>query len=836
MEDKYKSIIKDEIAPLLQNGDLALFLGAGISIGTDTVNGLGVPSTQELIHRICEEAGYGEEASSTDLPTAFGVGVDEIDNFDNFLISNFDITKTSDWQMSIFRYWWRCIFTTNIDTLPEVSINELANGTRDYPDYKIFNYRDREPVQTIPTSPPVVYLHGNVKNVNEGFVFDSVSYADNTVKHSDWINKCALHISHGNCLFVGSKFKESDIEAAIREREIWDVTSDIKKTNWIVLRTFSKIEKKSYEKRGIVPIEATAEDFFTYLFSQVAYLSPHKFIRRKAPYLLANIGTKSASWFSKNMENITMSLDEAKRKKGPFSRFYLGDMPDWFYIINDVPAVFTKTKEIEKRILEFEKSEEKALVIAVTGPLGTGKTTSVMSASASLAKTHSNIYMYSGIDGIDINHTWNVIKDLKGLVLIVVDAASGHFYAINELMERVLDRSTSCKLCFLAEERTIYYERNRRHFSKIPETSQDNYEIGTLDKVAAGTLYDKSIQLGIKFEKLEGKNRDESIEQIVNFDYGYKGDLLATLYDLSFRKSYKEKLSEEYMEISGAVARKIYQTISLVTASRLSIPVNYLAESHSMSVNSLAKILQGELKGKIHSNGRSMTVSARHHSIAEFHISNNFEKESIKSNIIDLMKCLSTKFTIQDIKQHPISYKIYSKMLSFHYLTEILFKGKHFYHYIHDIYSTCQSYFSQDGVFWLQYGRFLERDGDLEGGLHCFRKGLGLYDSFQIRHALGQLLLKKYRVDGCVNIDDYNDGITFLSNEISLRGAFDPYPYTALGNELIKIIKFSDGGEMYINTLKDIINRGINIHNEDKKFLEMVKRYVKITNNKIEII
>ena len=163
MDETTYTIIQTQIAPLVQNGDLTLFLGAGVSIGTPSINGLGIPSTPKLIQRICEEAGYEkEDAEKADLPTAFGVGEDEIDNFDNFLISNFSTIKPEAWQKSIFKNWWRAIFTTNIDNIPKVCIEELKKEPRDYPDYQIFNYLDREPVESIPTSPPVVYLHGNI--------------------------------------------------------------------------------------------------------------------------------------------------------------------------------------------------------------------------------------------------------------------------------------------------------------------------------------------------------------------------------------------------------------------------------------------------------------------------------------------------------------------------------------------------------------------------------------------------------------------------------------------------------------------------------------------------
>ena len=86
--------------------------------------------------------------------------------------------------------------------------------------------------------------------------------ADNTVKQSDWIRLCALHITHGNCLFVGSRFKESDIDAAIRSRRLWDGQEQTGK-NWIILDEFNSLEKTSYERKGITPLKATAEEYPT---------------------------------------------------------------------------------------------------------------------------------------------------------------------------------------------------------------------------------------------------------------------------------------------------------------------------------------------------------------------------------------------------------------------------------------------------------------------------------------------------------------------------------------------------------------------------------------------
>ncbi|WP_431078085.1 SIR2 family protein [Pseudomonas siliginis] len=827
LDNDARHIIDAEIIPKLQTGDLALFLGAGISIGTPCINGLGIPSTSDLIKRICEAAGYPPtEAELTDLPTAFGVGQDDIDNFENFLISNFHSTKIHPWHSDIFKLWWRIVFTTNIDNIPHEALVQNKQHTNKYPDYKIYNYKDTEPVHSLPTSPPLVFLHGNIGSMSDGFVFDSVSYATNTVRQSDWMTKCALHIEYGNCLFVGSKFKESDIEAAIRARSTSD-SFNKREQSWIVLRSFTQMERSHYIKKGITPIAAEASDFFDYLKSKVEYISPEKFLKRKAPYLV-DAPNRSIGWFTDNFEHVPTRLTQALKQRGPHSRFYMGDLPEWFYIAHKAPATLPAQREIESEIANFLNSEEKCKLIAVTGPLGSGKTTACMMAAAELAKNHVNVHNFYGLNGIEIEHLWNTIKDTRGLFCLVIDAAYEHFYAINAIFERVMNRPIACKFCVIVEERTRQFERNKHHFSSPLNNQICQVKVEKLNLSSASRLYEKSFELGIRFEKLLGKTKQQAVREIIDFDHGYKGDLLATLYDLSSRQSYREKLAEEYQEIENIEAVEVYQTVALVTAARLPLPLNFICESHNLTVPALDRIISEGLRDKIHTHGVSMGISARHHSIAEYHLAYNIPAEQIKVRLINLMKCLAPKFTIQDIKHHPLSYKIYKSTLSFHYLTETLFRGKKNYPHIHEVYSFCQTLFASDGVFWLQYGRFLEKDSDIEGAIHCFRKGLGLYDSFHVRHALGQTLLKQYIKLGLSNRDLYEEGISILQQEIDTRGHNDVYPYTSLGQCLIHILKENPDDAEAFSALKSVVNRGLKHHKADNVFMEVVKDYMKL--------
>lgn len=825
-----KRIIDAEIIPKMEIGDLTLFLGAETFAGTPSLNGKGIPTTEELIKRIFDSAGYPpDEAMLTDFPTAFGAGQDDIDDFDSFLKSNYTVSSIHTWQVDIFKLWWKTIFTANIDNIANEAINQNKNSTLNYPDYKTYNYADLEPVHGLPTSPPIVYLHGTVTNIPAGILIDGVSYGITSSKQSEWLAKCALNIEYGNCLFIGSKFKGSAIDSAIRSKTSAE-SFNIKERSWVVAENFTQIEKSHYTRKGITPIIARTDEFFSYLKSQINHVSPDKFLKRKAPHLADN-SNHSTGWFTENFEHIPTQLSAAAKQRGPYSRFYMGDLPEWFYVSHKVPAILPAHRAIVSEVNAFLNSDSKCRLIAVTGPLGSGKTTACMMAAAELSVNHLNVHHFNGLNGIEIEHLWRTIKDTRGLFCLVVDAAYEHFYAINAVFERIMDKATSCRLCVIVEERTRQFERNKHHFISNQLDNIRQIKVENLNLASATKLYDRSFELGIRFEKLAGKTKKESIKEIIDFDKGYKGDLLATLYDLSSRQSYREKLAEEYREIDTQEARDVYQTVALVTAARLPLPLNFIAESHNISISNLDRIISDGLRDKIHTHGVARGVSARHHSIAEYHLAYNIPPEQIKTRLINLMTCLAPKFTIEDIKHHPLSYKIYRSTLSFHYLTETLFRGRKNYSHIHEIYSTCQNLFASDGVFWLQYGRFLEKDSDIDGAIHCFRKGLGLYDSFQVRHALGQTLLKKYISSNYTERELYEEGTTILLREIELRGHNDVYPYTSLGQCLIQVIENNPSDEDAFSMLKSVVNKGIKHHQTDNVFMNVVKSYVRLNPN-----
>lgn len=828
MDASLRDIIKLNIAPVVQSGRASLFIGAGFSIGTPNIAGETIPGTSTLIERIL----IGTEDTVTDpkevdLSVAFSVGADEIKDFSGFLSRNFTCARPFDWQKIPFRYWWRRIYTTNIDTIINDCVN-ISAGNRSGPQFRIFNYRDSQPAIFHPLETPVVFLHGTVKDERAGFIFDGVSYADFTVRSGDWLHDAAYSLSNGNCIILGSRLKESDLEAELRKRSLWEGSSTYQTNpNWIVLDKINSIERKGYEKRGIVAIEATAKEFLEELSANLTELSASKLLKRIAPHINISDGERrpaTFAWFVQNFTHVQTEVGKSKSKHGIFSKFFTGDPPEWFYIANDVPALFTYCDDICKVINEFYSRTSNDLTvynISVVGPVASGKTTLCRNVANIISKAIGSVYEFTSLEGIDIESTWVALRNVKGPLLLFFDKSSEHFYSINELAKRFALEKTDARVVFLVEERDNAFSKSAHNLSFFREVNSKKFRVPSLSNENAGRLLGKLKNAGLTGILLDRRDDKAAITYICDTEKGCRGDLLATLCNITTGKPFKTKLDEEYKEITDEIAKEVFQVLTIVTAARMAMPITYLSEIFGLGHYAVMDLIKDELDGKVYFNSENGYLSSRHHVIAEHHIGlmTTLEKEK---QIIRIMACVSHKFSIKDIKLHPLQYRIYKSIVHHNFITSIFGSDKNA---IENIYTRCQGMFADDGFFWLQYGRFLYSESRLREAEHCYRKGYDIYESFQIIHALGQVLVKIYVAEGLKEKELFNDGTDILISEVKKRGEIDPYPYTALVDVLMDVLDKQYSEEVH-KMLRDYVNAGLQIHRSHEAFKSVVRRYM----------
>ena len=804
-------IIEKEIIPALENGRIMLFLGAGFSVGTPSIASK-IPSSQELIHLICQQI-HLEDYHDIDLQDAFQLGNLKINDFEKFLVDIFTVKTPFSWQIDIFRYWWRSIFTTNIDTVIEESIKILDTCQLNiHPDYKIYCHKDVKPIQMSGVERSIVKLHGSITRPNDGFIFERASYAMNSIERYDWMHDVAANIEAGNCLFLGSRFKEIDIDIEISKRSKIYKNSH-KPNSWIVLNHFAEYEKELYNAQHITPITATIEEFIKYLTNRVRPLSQKSYIKKHLPHLhISEQDPSPNKWFLKSFSSIQSLLNlEESYVKG---KFFDGDMIDWKYIRDNVPAELSYCNTIIDSVNKYIESSEKGIfLINIIGAVCCGKTTAAMQALKKLSLVHNNIYYFNSEEGIDIEFFWKTIKDLKGVSIFYFDNGYEHYYAIDEIIKRFYEIGGSQKIIFLTESRIVKFTYHKRHFKSIDYSMMKNIEISQLNRDDARLIIEKINQLGITYEKFKDISDVEKVDMLISKTTGYAGDLFAAFYDLSSSKSYEKRIEDEFIEIENQDALYLYTVLLLSSVIRINFPLTYLSEICRFSVYKVVDICNTELKGKIKRFERPLMqeerYSARHISLASYIIKNLINKEHLQKIIIEILSTVGKKFTIKDIKLHPLPFRIYKEIISYKFITDI-FKSEHIT-YIEKIYSHAEILFNMDAFFWLQYGRFLDKQKKYEDAIYCFRRGLSLHETPHLLHALGHVLIKKYIDEGFFNIEEKDEGISLLYAHFLQYGKTDSYFATTLLDMISQIISENKDNEL--------TEKGIAVANQSSDYI-----------------
>jgi tetratricopeptide (TPR) repeat protein len=211
-------------------------------------------------------------------------------------------------------------------------------------------------------------------------------------------------------------------------------------------------------------------------------------------------------------------------------------------------------------------------------------------------------------------------------------------------------------------------------------------------------------------------------------------------------------------------------------------------------------------------------LRCRHRIVADYYFNQCISKHGSSELILNILRFLSRQFTVADIRNHPLPYRIYKEIVSFEFLYERYFADGSRLNSTEAVYHESQSMFGTDGIFWLHFGRFYRKTGRLDEAIECFRTGLSYFESYQTRHQLGVALLERYMEHGSSNREDYEEGIETLERERATRGTSDAFPVGTMIDNLRKIIRLDPRNEDAAIRLRECLNFAMR-HFKDDPFI-----------------
>ncbi|QBP08671.1 tetratricopeptide repeat protein [Cupriavidus metallidurans] len=590
------------------------------------------------------------------------------------------------------------------------------------------------------------------------------------------------------------------------------------------------IKRENYTEAGYYVIDATAEEFFSAVFK---YARPRKVVDIVLDALPAGksrynrIG--AMTWFKEAFNPVLQAIERSRNESGILRHFVTGAHPEWLYITNHAHARTPRISRLAEMIAsEMSKAREGIGTMHVVGPSGSGKTTGIRAALMDLSDKYPYIYEFNSSNGIDIDKFMSIISGFSdnSRAIFVFYSASEFYYAVNTIALELRDRIKSFCL-FILEDRVYDYKTNVRH---LTDCSADApiFEFGSLTYEDALAICARISKHPIKLGDFSDLPIEKQAGRLLDRERGFNGDLLSALYSLTTHENFETKIFNEYNSVKDNEAKNILRIVTTLHHLGFAAPINYVAGMLEKTVDSIQEQLNGNLSGIVLDFGSRGQLACRHRVIADCYFGNCIEMQGMQDEILGILDYLSNKFTIEDIKHHPLPYQIYKRIISFDFLYEKYFPAKSRQTDTERTYHHAQKMYGHDGVFWLQFGRFYRKIGRYDDAIDCFRTGLDFYDSFQTRHSLGATLIAKYIHENFADRTLYAEGIDYLEYERLRRGSSDPYPTSTLCASLIRICRARPKDTEAIQKLKECINYGLKNFPDDDYFSSQLRLYLKL--------
>ncbi|MHB1175960.1 MAG: P-loop NTPase [Sulfuriferula sp.] len=816
--------VKELICPLINKGEISLLLGAGFSLGNITETGSGIPSGDGLRDMLLKKAGT-KAGARTSLKDAYLFASRKIPEFQDFLAKCFTVQTAKPWQEKMFKYVWSRIYTTNIDNVLEIAFKQAKSKGILGAEFSFFNFTEPQLASSSIGTVPVVSIHGSIKKLADGFIFSNFEYANAGSRTLDWHNELAAKIMVGGLVVIGNQLDEADIDShlAARLRLYGEISGG---QNWIVMPSPDEIKRENYIAAGFDVIDATAEEFFESIFSNLTARSIDEIIQDTVPASkTARVNLKARSWFKEAFCPVLTELDRVSKSVGILRHFMTGVDPDWFYISNSAHAATSRISELIKLLgIAMKAQTDGVSIINVVGPSGSGKTTTIRAALYELIKTYPYVYEYESANGIDVDLLFEIVSAFSGKSVIVFYSAAEYYYAVNAIANRLRDKKKPHCL-FILEDRAKDYKKNERQLEDCKDISSQ-FEMGRLIVNDAISIALKIDEHGLTYEGFSEFSIEKRANIIVDKERGYGGDLLSTLFSLTTHENFEQKIYLDYHSVEGVLPHRILDVAAIMNTLGFQIPIKYVAGFLQTSVEQIVSCLNADLLDIVLCPAGKL--NCRHRVIAEYYFDNCISGHGSVEFIMGILEYISRQFSIEDIKYHPIAYQIYKKIISFNFLYDKYFQEGSRRIDTEKTYHEAQKVYGKDGVFWLHFGRFYRKIGELDNAIDCFRTGLIHYNSFQTRHSLGTALVDKYIESGCTDESAYEEGVALLETERLGRGNSDAYPTSTLCDLLLKILSINPSHKDASRRLKECINFGIKYFKEDEFFQRKMKEYLAI--------
>ncbi|MEU6060098.1 SIR2 family protein [Streptomyces sp. NPDC047097] len=655
------------------------------------------------------------------------------------------------WYADLVSIPWRYIWSLNIDDSVENAYNTQ------FPDHTAkelvsVSWTDSH---RVPSGNQVVlvHLHGVAwAKKTDDLVFDISSYLYAATQGHSWHNIFADSYLETPTIILGASLKdEIDLENVLEKGRVQGGSEP----SLIVMPEIGDFDKARFRERGLIPVEATAEEFLAKVrASWPEYFQQADVSADNPSRINPNVLSFLSQWHPVHTGD-EFHVDDRHD-------FYAGHEPMYSDILRDLDS----DRLLADSVLREATSDEQQKVVCLTGSAFTGKSTLVLRVAKKLVEQNWTPYLLDPERRPSQEATlWWLRQHPR--TLLIVEGAADFASDLADAALRAKERSIPFKL--LAVERRSRAREVRRSFAAVNFT-----DVEVPDKL-------NDIEIEALIRQLKGHGRLGIVadaghtEQVKYFKQEHGRNLFSAMSSLEEADGFRNRVRTGYSRLRSETERAVFQAVCITSALGYGLPIGAAASVCGLPASELNSLLHSEsvladfirvARGRLH---------PRHRAFGSYMLEKSFSKQENFAVTLNLAQHYGMQISREAIASRTFAYRMVRQLLDHEVLAVWLGVER-----LDAWYEALQETYAWNARYWEQRALGASKRGRHAPASSWALQAIAQYrDAFAL-NTLATVLFRRYLAEGGPEegrTEDLLEVAAYLEEARAMAAEDSEYPY-----------------------------------------------------------
>ena len=791
--EKLNSIYIPHIKSQIQAGNVILFTGAGFSLGSKNINDEISPLANDIKllywNLLYGESELDESCTLTDIyDVCLKKNRKELTNLtrDKLTIQS---NSLENWYRTYFEIPWLLAFTLNIDNLEEVANNQF-NLSRRCESISATT----KPVSVLNESDPkklkFVHLNGCLADIPDNITFSTIQYASRFGDQDPWKLNISINLLSRSVIFIGTALSEPSLWYYLSQRRQkgGKSQSELRPRSYLVTPKLPEPRKSLLNDFNIVHIPMTAEQFSRDVLSKI-------------PNSVFAEGEKKLPRQNNPTDSRPVPIDLSKVEIKPNSRtdFLLGEQPVWSDI-TDGRAIKTNFDEKLEATVNNEICKDQPKHILITGPAGSGKTTSVMRLGFKLQAEGKKVFWIDRNLEISPHQILDFVLSEENIDVLLIDDSDLYGSRLSDIVIETRKSRSYPLICFEMRSISVDHCFNQIQPRRLKPKELVVPRLSNRDITRLISALDADNKLG----HLKGKTTAEQIAAFRDNNRANR-ELVVAMYEATTGLAFRKKVVEELNQLKSP-AKTIYSIVAVANSRRFNLSKDELLLAINDVSNEVFNEINRLLKRRILINLSNNEITSRHRVISDFILNDLHIKGMMSPILTGLLRMAAIK-----TEEYNSNSSKHARMIKAFINHDFIYKMLDL-NQAQNLYADLEDYLSFSHHFWLHRGALEVEYGSLNHAENYLAQARGLAESDPlVRNEWAYLLFRKANMNPTtLEAPRLADEAEKILIELIYENKVHPHPYHVLGNQGLQWV-----------------SEGIYNRQEKVKYLEKLRKYLK---------